>query len=105
MLVLEALGDHGELRFTRIADLLEEISQRMLTRTLRLMGRDGLLHRTVHPVIPPQVQYRLTDPGLRLDATFCGVWIWAAKPGDEVLAARTVSTPLLLPESHSRASS
>ncbi|WP_263382748.1 winged helix-turn-helix transcriptional regulator [Granulicella arctica] len=89
MLVLEVLEEHGELRFTRIADLLEGISQKMLTKTLRQMERDGLLQRTVHPVIPPHVDYRLTSLGESLGAAFCGVWIWAEKHRQEVERART----------------
>ncbi|SEN08820.1 transcriptional regulator, HxlR family [Sphingomonas gellani] len=77
MLILEALADHGELRFTRIGRLVGGISQKMLTQTLRQMERDGLLVRTVHPVIPPHVDYRLTSLGLSLGAAFCGVWQWA----------------------------
>lgn len=77
MLILEVLADHGELRFTRIGRLVPGISQKMLTQTLRQMERDGLLVRTVHPVIPPHVDYRLTDLGMSLGAAFCGVWQWA----------------------------
>jgi DNA-binding HxlR family transcriptional regulator len=92
MLVLEALdehgGEHGELRFTRLAELLEGISQKMLTKTLRQMERDGLLRRTVHPVVPPHVDYRLTELGASLGAAFCGVWMWAEKHHDEIVKAR-----------------
>jgi DNA-binding HxlR family transcriptional regulator len=77
MLILEVLEEHGELRFTRIGRLVEGISQKMLTQTLRAMERDGLVIRTIHPVIPPRVEYRLTDLGHGLGAAFCGVWIWA----------------------------
>ena len=77
MLILEVLADHGELRFTRVGKLVPGISQKMLTQTLRQMERDGLVTRTVHPVIPPRVEYRLTDLGLSLGAAFCGVWQWA----------------------------
>ena len=55
MLILEVLAEKGELRFTRIGELVEGISQKMLTQTLRAMERDGLLTRTVHPVVPPKV--------------------------------------------------
>ena len=55
MLVLEVLGEHGELRFTRLSELVTGISQKMLTQTLRHMERDGLLVRTVHAVVPPKV--------------------------------------------------
>lgn len=88
MLVLEVLGEHGELRFTRLSDLVSGISQKMLTQTLRHMERDGLLVRTVHPVVPPKVEYRLTGLGLSLGAAFCGVWVWAAENLDEVERAR-----------------
>jgi DNA-binding HxlR family transcriptional regulator len=77
MLVLEALEEHGELRFTQVGRLVPGISQKMLTQTLRQMERDGLLVRTVHPVIPPKVEYRLTELGHSLGEAFCGVWRWA----------------------------
>ncbi|MCU1324599.1 MAG: ArsR family transcriptional regulator [Acidobacteriaceae bacterium] len=88
MLVLEILTEHGELRFTRIAEYLEGISQKMLTKTLRQMERDGLLQRTVHPVVPPRVEYQLTELGYSLGAAFCGVWIWAEKNHEAVIRAR-----------------
>jgi DNA-binding HxlR family transcriptional regulator len=88
MLVLEILTKHEVLRFTRIADQLEGISQKMLTQTLRQMERDGLLHRTVLPVVPPHVDYRLTELGYSLGAAFCGVWMWAEKNYAQVQDAR-----------------
>ena len=77
MLILEVLAEHGETRFTRVGELVGGISQKMLTQTLRQMERDGLVIRTVHPVIPPKVEYRLTDLGHSLSEAFCGVWTWA----------------------------
>ncbi|BCM93967.1 HTH-type transcriptional activator HxlR [Abditibacteriota bacterium] len=77
MIILEVLAEHGEMRFTQLGRMVKGISQKMLTQTLRQMERDGLLTRTVHPVIPPKVEYKLTDLGLSLGAAFCGVWIWA----------------------------
>ncbi len=79
MLVLEALAEKGTLRFTQLAREIGNVSQKMLTQTLRAMERDGLVKRTVHPVVPPKVEYRLTPLGLSLGAAFCGVWIWAAE--------------------------
>src|SRR5271166_328648 len=61
MLVLEVLAEKGELRFTRLSESVEGISQKMLTQTLRHMERDGLVTRTVHPVVPPKVEYKLTQ--------------------------------------------
>ena len=88
MLVLEVLGERGELRFTRLGELVPGISQKMLTQTLRQMERDGLLVRTLFPVVPPKVEYRLTGLGLGLGAAFCGVWVWAAENLDQVERAR-----------------
>ena len=88
MLVLEVLAEKGELRFTRLSELVEGISQKMLTQTLRQMERDGLITRTVHPVVPPKVEYKLTHLGLSLGAAFCGVWVWAAENLNQVEQAR-----------------
>ena len=88
MIVLEVLVEYGELRFTRLAALSEGISQKMLTQTLRAMERDGLVIRTVHPVIPPKVEYRLTDLGFSLAEAFCGVWGWAEKNLERIETSR-----------------
>jgi DNA-binding HxlR family transcriptional regulator len=88
MLILEVLAEHGEQRFTRVGELVGGISQKMLTQTLRQMERDGLVIRTIHPVIPPKVEYRLTDLGLTLAEAFCGVWGWAEKNIERIETAR-----------------
>jgi DNA-binding HxlR family transcriptional regulator len=88
MLVLEVLEEHGVVRFTRLGQLVGGISQKMLTQTVRQMERDGLVTRTVHPVIPPRVEYELTDLGRSLGAAFCGVWIWAEAHSEEIERAR-----------------
>ncbi len=88
MIILEVLQEHGELRFTQLARKVEGISQKMLTQTLRQMERDGMVIRTVHPVVPPRVDYRLTDLGRSLGAAFCGVWVWAEENLETVEKAR-----------------
>jgi DNA-binding HxlR family transcriptional regulator len=88
MLILEALEEHGTLRFTQIGRIVGGISQKMLTKTVRQMERDGLITRTVHPVIPPHVDYSLTELGRELSAAFCGVWVWAETYYAQVEAAR-----------------
>jgi DNA-binding HxlR family transcriptional regulator len=88
MLILDILAEKGRLRFTRLSELVEGISQKMLTQTLRHMERDGLITRTVHPVVPPKVEYELTVLGLGLGAAFCGVWVWAAENLTQVEEAR-----------------
>lgn len=77
MLILETLEEHGRVRFTVVGELVGGISQKMLTKTLRQLEADGLVTRTVHPTIPPKVEYELTETGRSLSAAFCGVWIWA----------------------------
>jgi DNA-binding HxlR family transcriptional regulator len=88
MLVLEVLEEHGVVRFTRLGELVGGVSQKMLTKTVRQMERDGLVTRTVHPVIPPRVEYELTELGHSLGEAFCGVWIWAEAHGEEIERAR-----------------
>ncbi len=88
MLILELLAAQGTLRFTRIGERLPGISQKMLTQTLRQMERDGLLTRTVFPVVPPRVEYTLTPLGLGLGDAFCGVWTWAEDNLTAIEAAR-----------------
>ena len=88
MLALEALGEHGRLRFTRIGELIGDISQKMLTKTLRQMEADGLVIREVYPVVPPRVEYELTELGKSLGEAFCGVWLWAERHRDAIIKAR-----------------
>jgi DNA-binding HxlR family transcriptional regulator len=88
MIILEVLAERGKLRFTQLFHQVSGISQKMLTQTLRHMERDGMVTRTVHPVVPPRVEYRLTDLGAGLGAAFCGVWIWAEDNLNRVEDAR-----------------
>jgi DNA-binding HxlR family transcriptional regulator len=88
MLILDILAEKGQMRFTQLSNAIGNISQKMLTQTLRGMERDGLITRTVYPVVPPKVEYRLTDLGITLGAAFCGVWVWAANNLDRVEQAR-----------------
>jgi len=78
MIILELLVEHKQLRFTQLSKMMDGISQKMLTQTLRYMERDGLLTRTIHPVVPPRVDYKITEMGASLSYAFCGVWVWAA---------------------------
>ena len=88
MLILEVLEQGGTMRFTRIGQAVTGISQKMLTQTLRQMERDGLLSRTVHPVVPPHVDYALTALGHGLGEAFCGVWVWAEAHLAQIETAR-----------------
>ena len=87
LLIMLVIGQ-GFHRNGEIKRRVGGISQKMLTQTLRQMERDGLLTRTVHPVVPPRVDYALTPLGNSLSAAFCGVWVWAERNLDMVEAAR-----------------
>jgi DNA-binding HxlR family transcriptional regulator len=89
LLVIEELAQAGsELRFTHLSQRVSGVSQKMLTKTLRQLERDGLVLRRVHPVIPPHVDYALTPRGESLGEAVCGIWLWAEKHGKQVLRSR-----------------
>lgn len=68
--------------------MLEGVSQKMLTQTLRALERDGLVIRTVYPTVPVTVEYRLTDLGLSLAETVSAIRTWAYANMDEIETAR-----------------
>lgn len=76
LLVIDALDDRKELRFSRLRERLGGVSQKMLTKTLRQLERDGLVVRRVHAEVPPRVDYRLTSLGVSLGKSVCGLWTW-----------------------------
>jgi DNA-binding HxlR family transcriptional regulator len=65
-------------RFNDIKRTIGGISQQMLTRTLKALGRDGMVRRTVHPTVPPQVEYALTDLGYSLAEPLRALGVWAS---------------------------
>ncbi|WP_329404308.1 helix-turn-helix domain-containing protein [Streptomyces melanogenes] len=83
-----ALLDRRTLRFTELRREIDGISQRMLTVTLRQLERDGLVRRTVHPVVPPRVDYQLTPMGVTLHDTIQTLVAWTEGHQDEIGAAR-----------------
>jgi len=87
LLAIEHLGA-GPMRFSRLREKLEGVSQKMLTQTLRQLERDGLVARHVHPVVPPHVEYSLTPLGGSLGGAVCALWQWVAEHGDHMEAAR-----------------
>ena len=75
-------------RFTELQRSIEGISQRMLTLTLRQLERDGIVERVVYPVVPPRVEYSLTDLGKTLLVPLLGVAGWADEHRGDIEAAR-----------------
>ena len=79
----------GPKRFNELKRIIEGISQRMLTLTLRGLERDGLVTRTVFPTIPPRVDYELTDLGRGLAKPVMALGEWAKAHQGEIEGART----------------
>jgi len=85
--VICQLGE-GTLRFTELKRSIEGISQRMLTLTLRQLERDGLVRRTVYPIVPPKVEYTLSDFGRTILIPVTALANWALTYREDIQAAR-----------------
>ncbi|GAA4691540.1 helix-turn-helix domain-containing protein [Nocardioides conyzicola] len=84
-LLVVATLDGASLRFTELQQRIPGISQRMLTRTVRHLERDGLVTRTVFAEVPPRVEYELTAMGRTLIGPAVALAEWAVdnNPGIE----------------------
>ena len=89
LLVVELLAG-GPMRFNEIRRTIGNISQRMLTLTVRGLERDGLVTRTVYPTIPPRVEYELTKLGRTLREPVMAIANWARKNRPTIAEARKV---------------
>ncbi|MFE3760175.1 winged helix-turn-helix transcriptional regulator [Streptomyces sp. NPDC059104] len=87
LLIIEALGE-DTLRFGELRNEVEGISHKMLTQNLRMLERYGLIERTVHPVVPPRVDYALTEPGRALRVTIDGLCDWTHRYLGHIEASR-----------------
>src|SRR5580692_1309147 len=85
--IIIRLGN-GPQRFTTLKRSVDGISQRMLTVTLRGLERDGIVTRTMYPVMPPRVDYALTPMGRTLLDVACGLIGWVHEHLDEIETAR-----------------
>jgi len=89
-LIIGILGHtDGPVRFGDLRRQINGISQKMLTQTLRDLERDGLVVRTVYPVIPPHVEYSLTPLGRTLEEPLKSLSGWAERHMNEVHAAQS----------------
>jgi DNA-binding HxlR family transcriptional regulator len=89
VLVIVMLGD-GAKRFSEIKRMIEGISQRMLTLTLRGLERDGIVERTVFATVPPRVEYKLSPLGRTLLKTLTDLASWITDNSHEIKRARRV---------------
>ena len=78
----------GPKRFGELRRILDGITQKMLTQTLRALERDGLVTRTMYPSIPPRVDYELTELGHTVSKLFAEIREWAETHAVEILTAR-----------------
>lgn len=88
MLVLITLKANGTMRFSDIAKSIGDVSQRMLTVTLRHLETDGLVERTVFPEVPPRVEYELTKMGQSLIPHIENLVAWAEEHKEFILSRR-----------------
>jgi len=89
VLVLMVLGTHGGLmRFGEIKEVIDDITQKMLTVTLRTLEADGLVARKYYQEIPPRVEYQLTELGKDLVPHIENLANWASKNLDQILRSR-----------------
>ena len=88
MLVLVTLHSNGTMRFNDIQKSIGEVSQRMLTVTLRSLEADGLIHRKVYPEVPPRVEYKLSERGESLMPLLQSLIDWALEHADAIMEDR-----------------
>jgi DNA-binding HxlR family transcriptional regulator len=86
-MVLHALQKDTK-RYSEITRTIPGITQKVLTDTLRKLERNGIVERIVYPVVPPKVEYKLTDLGHRLLTTTEMLATWAENNGKQVMESR-----------------
>jgi DNA-binding HxlR family transcriptional regulator len=84
VLILLSLSE-GEQRWSELRRRAEGISEKMLAQTLKTLERDGLVSRNAQPVIPPRVDYSLTDKGYELSGLLVPLVGWAFDNADEII--------------------
>lgn len=88
LLILYTLENAPAMRFTAIRRAIPDISQKMLTNTLRTLVEDGLISRTVYAEVPPRVEYSITDRARTLLPHVNALIGWAKSNMTAILASR-----------------
>lgn len=78
----------GDQRWSELRRRAEGISEKMLAQTLKTLERDGLVHREAQPIIPPRVDYGLTDRGRELSALLIPLVTWAFENAEEIIGGQ-----------------
>lgn len=87
--VVHTLGVYGQLRHAEIGRRMHSVTQRMLTRTLRQLERDGLVLRHDFGEVPPRVEYGLSDTGMDMLVRMVPLWTWIVENADRFREARS----------------
>lgn len=87
-LVILTLGENGTMRFNEIRKNIGDVSEKMLTVSLRKLEADGLISRKVFPVIPPKVEYQLTELGYDFLPLIHKISDWAYQNMDQIIHNR-----------------
>ena len=88
MLILFTLENHPTIRFKELQRNIPDISQKMLTATLKALEADGLINREVFPEVPPRVEYALTEKGKSLLPLIDNLLTWASNNMKDIIASR-----------------
>ncbi len=88
LLVVYALAGDGTLRFNELKSKIGDVSQRMLTVTVRKLEQDGLVKRTIYPEVPPRVEYQLTTLGMGLLNKLVPLIDWAQENSELIVSSR-----------------
>lgn len=88
LLVIVILSEHRAVRFNELGRMIPDISSRVLSATLRALEADGLVVRTVYPVVPPRVEYALTSTGRTLVPLIDQLTRWAMAHMESIVAHR-----------------
>ncbi len=88
MLVLFTLETNKNQRFKELQRNIPDISQKMLTSTLKMLEGDNLVHREAFPEIPPRVEYSLTDKGQGLLPLIDNLMVWASENMNDIIESR-----------------
>ncbi|WAZ26588.1 helix-turn-helix transcriptional regulator [Streptomyces cinnabarinus] len=90
-LILWELHEHGTRRFAELRRGLPGVSEKMLVQHLREMEEDGLVHREVYPVVPPKVEYSLTEHGITLNTALESLAVWGQERIQRIGAEKTAT--------------
>lgn len=88
LFVIHALGVDGRMRFSNLQQHINGINQKILTKCVRELERDGLISRTIYPEVPPKVEYELTELGRGLLVQVTPLWYWIANSVNQFRQAR-----------------